>query len=100
MCSSLLDKMVKIGQYSCNNCNGRDGCIGHNVYCFIMDKNGCKGPYGYNDCTEMTAKSISFSLFFVMAVVAVMNIFAVIAIIAVMAIIAVITALAVMVMIV
>ena len=79
MCSSLLDKMVKIGQYSCNNCNGSNGCIGHNVYCFISDKIGFKGQF--------------FSILAVMAIVSVMNILAVIAIIAVMAIIAVITAL-------
>ena len=32
--------------------NARNGCIGHNVYCFICDKNGCKGPYSYNECND------------------------------------------------
>ena len=75
--------------------NVRNGCIGHNVYCFISDKIGCKGPYGYNDCndhngciplsTATTAKSISFSILVVMAIVAVMNRLTVIVIKAVMA---------------
>ena len=30
-----------------NACNGS---IGHNVYCFISDKNGFKGPFNYIDC--------------------------------------------------
>ena len=36
MMFALLDKIVTIGHNSCNNCNARNGCIGHIVYCVLL----------------------------------------------------------------
>ena len=51
MLSLESDKMTALGpneSLTFTFYNARNGCIGHNVYCFISEKNACKGPYRFN----------------------------------------------------